>query len=89
MNEELAHLDPRVWSYFDDSVEDRIRACYLPRWIRYPRGDEALARLTHLLAHPPCPRMPCLLIYGDSGIGKTMIIEKVPAREPTYSERVR
>lgn len=36
----------------------------------------ALARLDDLLVYPPRDRMPCLLLYGDTGMGKTKIIRK-------------
>jgi hypothetical protein len=32
--------------------------------------------MEHLLRHPPCSRMPSKLLYGDSDIGKTMIVDK-------------
>ena len=45
------------------------------RWIDYPRAGDALTELESLLNTPPRTRMPCLLIFRDSGMGKTMIIE--------------
>ena len=36
----------------------------------------------HLLRHPPCGRMPSILLYGDSDIGKTMIIDKFVRDHP-------
>ena len=38
--------------------------------------------MEHLLAHPPCGRMPSMLLYGDSDIGKTMIVEKFVRDHP-------
>ena len=46
------------------------------RWVRYPVGDGGLRRLQELLATPARVRMPCMLIYGVSGAGKTMLLEK-------------
>ena len=76
------HLHPGVWSYLDDPIEERITRLYMPKWVAYARGDEALARMEHLLRHPSCGRMPCMLLYGDSDIGKTMIIEKFVRDHP-------
>jgi len=38
------------------------------RWVRYPIGDAGVRRLQELLATPPRVRMPCMLIYGVSGL---------------------
>jgi type II secretory pathway predicted ATPase ExeA len=46
------------------------------RWIATARAEEALSRLEDLLSYPPRDRMPCLLIYGDTGMGKTKILRK-------------
>ncbi len=46
------------------------------RWVRYPIGDTGVRRLGELLATPPRVRMPCMLIYGVSGAGKSMLLEK-------------
>jgi Cdc6-like AAA superfamily ATPase len=46
------------------------------RWIAYPAGTAGLRRLGELLATRPRVRMPCLLIYGVSGAGKSMLLEK-------------
>ena len=72
----LEHLHVGVWSYLEGSIEERVTRLYAPKWVGYARGNEALARLDHLLTHPPSGRMPCMLLYGDSNIGKTMIVEK-------------
>lgn len=46
------------------------------RWIGYPAGDAGLLRLNELYAMRARVRMPCLLIYGVSGAGKSMLLEK-------------
>ncbi|MDR5781225.1 TniB family NTP-binding protein [Caballeronia sp. LZ065] len=45
-------------------------------WIDYPRATEALQVLERLHETPRRDRMPCLLIHGDSNIGKTKITAK-------------
>jgi hypothetical protein len=39
-------------------------------------GEAGLERLEELIATPPRVRMPCLLNYGVSGAGKSMLLEK-------------
>lgn len=46
------------------------------RWVSYPAGDAGLQRLGELISTPARVRMPCLLIYGMSGTGKSMLLEK-------------
>ncbi|MGA9766416.1 MAG: TniB family NTP-binding protein [Rhodomicrobium sp.] len=55
---------------------DRIEFIRSDRWINYEVARDALARLNDLLIYPPRDRMPCLLIYGATGMGKTKIIRK-------------
>ncbi|MDH5537687.1 MAG: TniB family NTP-binding protein [Betaproteobacteria bacterium] len=57
-------------------AEERIAHLRHDRWIDHPLASQALQRLELLLTTPRRTRMPCLLIYGDSGMGKTMIVEK-------------
>ena len=76
MTPNLDHLHTGDWSFLEDSTEERVTRLYSPKWVAYARGNEALARMGHLLNHPPSGRMPCMLLHGDSNIGKTMIVEK-------------
>ena len=46
------------------------------RWVRYPVGDAGIRRLQELMATPARVRMPCMLIDGVSGAGKSMLLEK-------------
>jgi len=82
MSNSLDHLHVGVWSYLEGSVAERVTRLYAPKWVAYARGNEALARMAHLLNHPPSGRMPCMLLYGDSNIGKTMIVEKFVRDHP-------
>jgi hypothetical protein len=72
----LSHLHPTARPIAIMADEERIRHIKTDKWIQYPRAEAALERLTDLVDTPTRTRMPCLLLYGDSGIGKTMIIEK-------------
>jgi hypothetical protein len=46
------------------------------RWIASPKAVEILGHLNALLEHPRTTRMPSLAVYGDSGTGKSMLVEK-------------
>jgi len=44
--------------------------------VTYPKAIEILGHLNALLKHPRTTRMPSLAVYGDSGMGKSMLVEK-------------
>ena len=58
MANSLEHLHIGVWSFLDGSVDERVSRLYAPKWVAYSRGNQALARMEHLLNHPPSGRMP-------------------------------
>jgi hypothetical protein len=62
--------------------ERRIRAIRSRRWVLYPRAKQALDRLRGLLDQPRGTRMPSIAIYGDSGMGKTMIMKQFRDEHP-------
>jgi hypothetical protein len=74
MNNELSHLTAGAAALLAETDERRIRAIRSRRWVLYPRAKQALDRLSLLLDHPRGTRMPSIAIYGDSGMGKTMIM---------------
>lgn len=67
--------------------DERIRALYGARWIPYPRAQRALDRLNFLFSYPKCARMQGLLLFGDSGIGKTMVVEKFLRDHPSSFDK--
>jgi predicted ATPase with chaperone activity len=50
--------------------------------VEFARGRLALEELERRYQYPSCARMPCMLLYGDSGMGKTMLIEKMERQHP-------
>ena len=76
MTLDLSHLPSAIRERAFDSNQDRIRQVRAANWVGYSRARRALERLDELIEQPSCARMPCLLLYGDSGMGKTMIVEK-------------
>ncbi len=62
--------------------EVRIAMIRTDRWVHYERAQKVLAYLEDLLDYPPRDRMPCLLIYGVTGMGKTKIVGKFMRDHP-------
>ena len=59
------------------------------RWVDYPRAIEARLRLERLLGTPERERMPCMVLHGESNIGKTLIVRKFQHDHPTVFDAVR
>ena len=74
--ESLKHLAPSAQSLAERGDAERIASLAEDRWVDYARARQALAKLEWMLSHPQSTRMPGMLIYGESNIGKTMIIQK-------------
>lgn len=87
MTLDLTHLPAGIRERAFDGNNDRIRQVRAANWVGYARATRALDRLEELIEHPPCARMPCLLLYGESGMGKTMIVEKFQRLHPPAFHR--
>ena len=86
--EGVSHLAPAVREMLLLSDEARIKSMQRDRWIDYARGSAVLERLTRLLATPERDRMPCLLLHGESNIGKTQVVRKfIREHPPTFDEQ--
>ena len=79
---DYAHILPDHRAKAALSDAQRIAWMRSDRWIETARAREALLRLEDLLTYPPRDRMPCLLIYGDTGMGKTKILRKFLRAHP-------
>lgn len=76
MSTSLDHLHASSRILAEASAEERIAWIRQDRWIQYPRAQRIIERLADLIDYPPRDRMPCLVIYGATGMGKTRIIQK-------------
>ena len=85
----LTHLkaSSRVEAALDSPT--RIQSLWRDRWIDYPRASQALLKLQHLLETPPKERMPCMVLHGDSNIGKTLIVAKFQRDHPDRFDAVK
>jgi hypothetical protein len=76
VSQELAHLQLPYRNTARLSDEERIAWIRQERWIQYPRAERILERIADLMDYPPRDRMPCLVLYGATGMGKTRIVQK-------------
>ena len=76
MKHQFEHLTVSTAELLALSNDLRIREVQSERWVHYPRAKAALVAMGRLAAHPRTTRMPSLAIYGDSGMGKTMLMQK-------------
>jgi len=82
MNNDITHLTADAAYWLDESDERRVRAIRSRRWVLYRRAKQMLERLNLLLDHPRGTRMPSVAIYGDSGMGKTMLMKRFRDNHP-------
>ncbi|MEY9101097.1 putative ATPase [Sinorhizobium fredii] len=76
MNTEISHLTANAAALLGEADKQCIREIRSRRWLVYPRAKQVLDRLNLLVDHPRGTRMPSIAIYGDSGMGKTMIMKR-------------
>lgn len=76
MSADFPHLQGAYRANALLSDHERIAWIRQERWIQYARAERILHRLADLVDYPPRDRMPCLVIYGATGMGKTRIIQK-------------
>ena len=77
-----SHLSENAITKLELSDSERIQHIRKSRWIGYGRAKEILIKLEDLLAHPVQPRMPNMLIVGETNNGKTMLVTKFREKHP-------
>lgn len=82
----LSH-ETRTQAQLDDKA--RIELIKRDRWIDYPRATDAMNRLERLLATPKRERMPCMVLHGQSNIGKTLVIRKFQREHPDSFDEIK
>ena len=84
----LSHLTAATRELACKDAKSRIFSVQTARWVAYPRAGIAVEELERGFNYPSCVRMPCMLLYGDSGMGKSMILGKMERQHPSsYYER--
>ncbi len=84
---EFAHLpqDVRPVAALDDGA--RVAHIRAERWVQHPAADRVLTYLQEALTQPRRERMENLLLIGESGMGKTMLIRKFERQTmPSFDE---
>ena len=76
------HLDPRIHSLARAGAAERIRMIERDLFIEHDYSRHLSATLDELLAGPRQIRMPCLLIVGDAGMGKTAQLHRFHRLHP-------
>ena len=70
------HLLPQYREFALLPDGERIEWLRRDRWISLPQAEMALSRLEDLLTYPRRGRMPCLLLFGPTGMGKSEILNR-------------
>jgi len=82
--------DPAHTAWVQSASDDeRILFARADRWINYPRAVAVLDRMDELVAWPRNSRMPSLLVTGESGIGKTQIVQRFASKHTEHFDESR
>jgi type II secretory pathway predicted ATPase ExeA len=73
---EFAHLPQDVRPIAALDAEARITHIRAERWVQHAAADRVLGYLQEALQQPPRARMENILLVGESGMGKTMLVRK-------------
>jgi replication-associated recombination protein RarA len=86
---DLSHLSSEAGAETLLPNAERILRIRAERWINYGRAEMVLARMAELLEYPQRDRMPCLLLFGATGMGKTKILRKfLRDHPPVFDDRM-
>ena len=88
MTLDLSHLArPAKEQAFLDT-KSRIKLVQTARWVGFERAPVGSRRARATLSLPELRTHALSILYGDSGMGKTMIVEKIERLHPSsYEER--
>lgn len=74
--EDGAHLTEKTRGYLAINGEERILQNWSSIWIGHNGAKQVQARLNMMLKTPPSTRPKNLLIFGESNVGKSTILER-------------
>lgn len=72
----MKHLSERMRAIAQKPDDQRIYCIREDKFFLYSRAEKALTKMEDILTYPKSYRPPCLLIWGPSGNGKTMILNR-------------
>ncbi len=82
-----AHLPQDVRPLAALGMEERIAHIRAERWVQHAQADRVLGYLHEAASQPPRERMENILLVGESGMGKTMLIRKFERQlTPSYDD---
>ena len=84
MNAALSHLDPQLHELASADAPVRIRMVNKDLFIEHEYSQFLNDTLDTLLGEPRHGRMPCWLITGDAGMGKTAHLHRFARRYPDH-----
>ena len=88
MTLDLSHLTAPTRELVFQDAKARIRLVQTAHWVGYPRAGVTVEELERRFNYPTCARMPCMLLYGDSGMGKSDINSRRPKGQRSASPRM-
>jgi hypothetical protein len=74
MIDKPAHVTDEAAALLHAGDEARIRYILSKPWVHYPKAKQIVDLVHGLLRYPRTTRMPSIAVYGDSGMGKSMIV---------------
>lgn len=74
------HLDPRIAASADQPDEKRIAYILADKYVPYPKAEYIISEIQWCIEQLVASRPKCLLIVGDPGLGKTMILAESERR---------
>lgn len=74
MIDKPAHVTDEAGSLLHADDEARIRHILSKPWVHYAKAKQIVDLVHGLLRYPRTTRMPSIAVYGDSGMGKSMIV---------------
>ena len=84
-----SHLDPRIWDAAGKDSATRIRMLEKDLFIEHDYSRYLNAILDEFMCGPRQTRMPCLLILGDAGMGKTAQLHRFQLQFPDCNDEKR
>ena len=75
-------LDPKARRKIDTPKDERIEFVQTDVFVPYAFSTYVLDTLEKLLKHPTADRMPCVLLTGRPGTGKSTLLKQFYARHP-------